>query len=136
MPHFGELEDTAGGAGPPAADVETFQLALSDLATAITAAVDVGYFDAPYACTLTEVIWTLLVASSSGVPQLGVKKNGTTMLSTNVTIDATETSSLTAATPPVISVTAIAKGDRITFAHIAVGTGAKGSQATLVVTRP
>lgn len=113
-----------------------FQIAISDLVTALTTGTNNGYFDAPYAFTITEVIATVLTASTSGLPQFDVKKNGTTIFSTKVTIDANETSSLTAATPPVITTTAIAKGDRITIDIVTAGTGTKGAQIAINGTKP
>lgn len=117
-------------------DVVVFQFSISDLVTALATGTNSGYFDAPFPFTITEVIATLLAASTSGLPQFNLKKNGTTILSTQITVDANETSSLTAAAPPVVSVTAVAKGDRITCDIVAAGTGAKGAQITVVGTKP
>jgi len=58
---------------------------------------------------------------------LQIKKNGTTIFSTVPTIDNSESTTLTAATPSVISVTSFTRGDRITASITQVGDGtAKG----------
>lgn len=114
---------------------QTIDMALSDLTNPVAIAAGAGYWVARYNCTLVEVIASVLVPSTSGLPQFAVKKNGTTMLSTNVTIDANEQSSITAATPPVISVSAIAKGDLITCDIVTAGTGTKGAQIGLGILR-
>lgn len=113
-----------------------FQLAISDLTTPLAISSSDGYFDAPYAFTLTYVIGTVLVASSSGLLTFQIRNNSVAILSTAITIDVGETSSLTATTPPVIGVAAINKGDRLTFDITAAGADAKGAQITLGGTIP
>jgi hypothetical protein len=56
------------------------------------------------------------VAGTTGVATIDIKKNGTTIFSTTITIDSAEKTSRTAATPPVLtaSPTTFAKGDIIT----------------------
>lgn len=66
------------------------------------------------AVKLSEVRASLGTANSSGGPiTIDINKNGTTMLSTKLTIDDTEKTSVTAATAAVLSVTAIADDDEI-----------------------
>lgn len=75
----------------------------------------------------------VVTASSSGGPvTVDINVNGATILSTKLTIDDTETDSDTAATPPVISNTALAAGDVITIDVDAAGTGAKGLVVSLI----
>lgn len=125
-----------GAAAPTWVDNVWVQtISLSDLSTALATGTFLNYFDLPFDVVLTEVIATVSTASSSGLPQFNVKKNGTTVFSTNVTIDATETSSLTAATPAVISVTTGSKGDRYSADIVAAGTGTKGAQITCIFKR-
>jgi hypothetical protein len=64
-----------------------------------------------------------------------VKKNGTTVFSTTVTIDATEKTSKTAATAAVLSTTALADDDELTFIVSTAGTGAAGAKVTILGTR-
>lgn len=72
--------------------------------------------------------------SSSGTPTFAIRKNTLDMLSTNITIDANEASSETAATPPVIKSdgTEVAlKDDVIRVDCDVAGTGTKGAIITL-----
>jgi hypothetical protein len=55
-----------------------------------------------------------------------VKKNGTTIYSKKPTIDASETSTGTAATPAVLSTTSLANGDIVTIHIDQVGSTIKG----------
>lgn len=99
-------------------------LAFSDEVTPITAAPDKLTFHWPYTTTFLEIWIELKTAQSSGsIFTVDVHKNGTTILSTKLTIDNTEETSLTAVTAPVISVSAVTKGDRITIDVDQVGNG-------------
>lgn len=74
--------------------------------------------------------------SSSGVVTLAVRKNSTDILSTLITIDQSETSSETAATPPVIKSDGsevLAADDRLRLDVDGVGVGSKGGVVTLWV---
>lgn len=108
---------------------------LSDLTTNITTGTSRGLIPIFQAGFITDVHASLLIASSSGAVTVDVLKNGTTILSTKITIDVGGTSDLTAATPPVISggSVAVAPGDRITFNIDTAGTGAKGLVGTLEI---
>jgi len=110
------------------------QLACSDLTTALSAALSRGYFRAPKAFTLTAVRASLLTASESGGVTIDINKNGTTVLSTKLTIDEGEKTSTTAAVPAVISVTSIADDDEITIDIDNGGDGAAGLVLTLIGT--
>lgn len=102
-------------------------VACSDESTALTTGTKVT-FHAPYAMTLTEVFAGLTTPQTSGsIFTVDVKKNGTSIFSTKITVDNTEETSLTAATPAVFSTTSIAKGDKITVSIDQIGDGtAKG----------
>lgn len=108
------------------------QLACSDLITDIANAAGVAYVRAPSAFTLTDVRASLQTASSSGAVTVDIKKNGVTVLSTALSIDATENTSTTAATPAVISVSAIADDDELSIDITGAGTGAKGLIVSLL----
>ena len=89
--------------------------------------------------SLTGVVAIVKTASSSGAPSFGIRKGATEMLSTNVTIDANETSSRTAATAAVIKSDGsqtVAAGDLIHFDCDAAGTGTKGAGIWLTWTAP
>jgi len=78
--------------------------------------------------------------SSSGTPTFTITNvtDATNMLSTNITIDASEYSSYTAATAPVIdtSYDDVAAGDLIKIKCTTAGTGTKGSGVILVFQKP
>jgi hypothetical protein len=95
-------------------------------------------FRAPCAFTLTGVRASLKTAQATGsILTVDVRKNGTTVLSTTITIDNTELTSVTAATPPVISVSAFADDDVILITCTQIGDGtAIGLKATLLGTKP
>jgi hypothetical protein len=63
--------------------------------------------------------------SSSGVPQFTLKNGATSMLTTNITIDAGEDDSKDAAAPPVIDTShdTVAEGDHLEAGTAAAGTG-------------
>lgn len=109
-------------------------VALGDESTAITTGTAKVTIRAPRAMTLTSVSASLTTASSSGLPQFDVNKNGTTIFSTKPTIDVSEKTTATAATPSVLSVTAIAADDELTFDIVTAGTGAAGAKVVLKAT--
>lgn len=110
------------------------QFACGDETTAIAApATDLITLRAPYAFTLSEVRASLNSACATGTFEVDVKKNGTTIFTTTLTIDATEKTSKTAATPAALSVTSIADDDEITVDVVDEGDGtATGLKVTLI----
>lgn len=114
--------------------LQTLAIAASDLVTNISTGTGKAYFYAPYDFAVAEVQASLDTPQSAGsIFTVDVNKNGTTILSTKVTIDNTEGSSITAATPPVISTALLTKGDKITVDVDQIGTaGAKGLIVYLV----
>ena len=110
-------------------------VALSDETTAITTGDAKATFRAPFAFTLTAVRATLSTASSSGTPTVDINEGGSTILGTKVTIDANEKTSTTAATPPVISDSAIADDAELVFDIDVAGTGATGLKVWMLGTR-
>lgn len=111
---------------------ESHGIALSDETTAITTGTNKATFSLPYAFTVTSVYATLNTASSSGVPTVDINEAGVTILSTKLTIDANEKTSLTAAAAAVISDAAIAAGAEIGLDIDVAGTGAKGLKVFLI----
>lgn len=102
------------------------QLSVSDLVNNLASGTNKAYVRAPVAFTILELRTSLLTASSSGLVTVDVNVNGATILSTKLSIDASEKTSRTAATPCVLTSTAIANDDEITVDIDAAGTGAKG----------
>ena len=111
---------------------ESFVIALGDETTAITAGNGKVTFRMPYAFTLTEVRASLNVASSSGIPTIDINEGGASILSTKLTIDATEKTSKTAAVPAVISDANLADDAELTFDIDVAGTGAAGLKVVLI----
>ena len=125
--------DVAGGGGSP----EAIQLAASDETTALTTGTAKVTFRMPFAMTLTAVRASLTTAQASGtIFTVDINEGGTSVLSTKLTIDNTELTSTTAATPAVISDTALADDAEITIDIDQVGDGtATGLKITLIGTR-
>jgi len=99
-----------------AAKTEALIFAVSDETTALTAGTAKGTFRMPYGFTLTDVRASLTTAGTgAALVTVDINKNGTSILSTKITIDATEKTSTTAATAPVISDTALADDAEITI---------------------
>lgn len=113
-------------------------VACSDETTALTAGTSKVTFHMPYAYTLTEVIAELVTPQTSGaIFTVDINEAGVSILSTKLTIDNTEETSLTAATPPVISDAALAKGAKITVDIDQIGDGtAKGLKIHLIGYQP
>ena len=99
----------------PAEPTQNFIVAASDETTALTTGTAKVTFRMPYAFTLTAVRASLTGAgSTSGVTTIDINEGGSSILSTLITIDYGELTSTTAATPPVISDTALADDASIT----------------------
>lgn len=113
-----------------------FGVAVSDETTAITTGTAKITFHVIRAFTLTDIWAALSTVSSSGLPTVNIKKNGTTIFSTDLSIDATEFTSLTANTPYVLSgATSFAIGDKVEIDITVAGTGAKGLKVYFAGTR-
>lgn len=116
---------------------EIMTVALSDEDTALTAGTAVVTFRAPFAMTLTDIPRaSLTTASSSGAVTVDVNESGTSVLGANkLSIDASEKTSVTAATPTTLADTSIADDAEITFDVDAAGTDAAGLKVTLFFRR-
>lgn len=112
-------------------DVESFSFALSDETTVITTGTKVTY-RMPYAFSLLDTRASLTTASSSGLVTVNIKESGTTIFSTELTIDANETTSTTAATPYVFSDTLLADDAEMTFIVDGAGTNAAGLKVSMI----
>lgn len=110
---------------------EVIQIACSDLVTDIATGTSKAYFRMPYAMTLTDVRVSLLAAGTVTGITVDINENGTTILSTKLTTDATEKTSTTAVTAAVISDASLADDSEITIDFDAVPTGGKGVIVTL-----
>jgi len=90
------------------------------------------YIVMPFAMTITEVYATVNTAPTGSVCTFDIN-NGFSILSTKITIDSSEFSSKTAATPPVVSNTSIASGDRITVDVDGVGSLTPGGGGIIYI---
>lgn len=128
------IATTAFVHGEIAKQSEVLLFALSDEATAITTGTKVTA-RIPFNFTITEVRASVTTASSSGNPTVDVKKNGTSIFSTLLSIDATEKTSKTAATAAVLSTTSLTDDDELAFSVTTAGTGTTGLKVTIIGTR-
>lgn len=140
---------SSGGAAPPTfralasddlpanARTQSIIVACSDETTALTTGAAKVTFRMPYAFTLSAVRASVTTAPTGAAIQVGINEAGSSILSTDITIDATEKTSATAATPPVISDTALADDAEITIDIDAVGTTIAGAglKVTLIGAR-
>ena len=98
------------------ANTTSFVLACSDESTAIDSTGTKVTFRMPFAYTVTAVRASLTTAGTgANLFTVDISEGGTTILSTKITIDATETTSTTAATAPVISDSALADDAQMTI---------------------
>ncbi|MDO8682403.1 MAG: hypothetical protein Q7N50_02845 [Armatimonadota bacterium] len=124
------VQEAAGVLGCRA---EVIAVALGNEVTPITAtAAAVVTFRMPYAFTVSQVKASLTNASSSGTPTFDINESGTTILSTKLTIDATELTSATAAVPAVISDANLAADAPITIDIDVTGVSAAGAKVYLI----
>lgn len=120
----------------PEKALETIGISVVSESTTLTTGTAKRTFRMPFALTLTGVRASLSTTSSSGTPTVDINEGGTTILSTKLTIDASELTSTTAATPAVISDSALADDAEITIDIDVAGTGAKGLKVYLYGYRP
>jgi hypothetical protein len=121
------------------ARVEVYVVPFADETTPLTASANKRTFHWPYSTTTITAVWVGLttVQSSGSILTIDVHKNGTTILSTKVTVDNGEDTSLIPATPPVISVPSITEGDKVTIDIDQIGDGtATGGKLYIKYTRP
>ena len=114
-----------------AAPLEAIAVYITDESTTVTTGASKRTLFVPYNFTLTAAFIGVSTQSSSGVVTVDVNKNGTTIFSTNPSIDANEDTSATG-TAAALSVTSLSQYDKLTFDVDAAGTGAKGLQVFLV----
>jgi len=114
---------------------ETWMVAASDETTTITTGTNKVTFVFPYNVTVLSVGASLNTVSSSGTPTIDINESGTSILSTKITIDVSEKTSLTAAVAPVISDSSITAGNEIGVDVDTAGTGAKGLKVWMIVRR-
>lgn len=106
---------------------ESFILACSDETTALTTGTAKVTFRMPYAFTVTAVRASVTTAPTGATLNVDINEGGVSILSTVITIDASEKTSTTAATPAVISDASIADDAEITIDIDQVGSTVAGA---------
>lgn len=121
-----------------AAERVALLVVVGDETTTITTGTAKATFRAPYPFSLSAIRTSVNTVSSSGLPTTNVKKNGSTVFTTKSTIDVSEKTSVTAATPSVLTANpvAVADDDEFTIDIDVAGTGAKGLKVWLLGWRP
>lgn len=125
---------TSNGAGAaPTFQSEALRVPIffSDQSTDWTTGLKVTFTWRFGATTLSSTPIDCVTAPTGSAAQFDVKKNGTTIFGTKPTIDASETTTDTAATPAVISTTSLANGDIVTIHIDQVGSTIKGQGGVL-----
>ena len=120
----GIFGSSGGGSG---SSTQCIPVAVSDETTALTTGTAKVTFRMPYAFTLTEVRASVTTAPTGAVLTVDINESGVSILSTKITIDATEQTSTTAATPPVISDSSLADDAEITIDIDTVGSTIAGA---------
>ena len=116
VPQGSKLFLYCDGTNVVGAQTEAIIIPIGDETTAIVAGAPLKTFRMPFAMTPTAVRASLTTAASTGTFTIDINETGSgTILSTKLTIDATEKTSTTAATPAVISDTALADDAEITI---------------------
>ena len=115
---------------------EFIMIALSDEATDLETGTNKAIFQMPYAFTITDIRATVGTAPVGSTLTVDINKSGSTILTTKLTIDASENTSTSAATAHVIASgdTAFADGAIVAFDIDQVGssTAGKGLKVTLI----
>lgn len=102
-------------------------IAVGDETTALTTGTAKVTFRMPHAMTLTEVRASVTTAPTGSTLVVDINESGSTILSTKLSIDASEKTSTTAATAAVISDTALADDAEITIDIDQVGSTIAGA---------
>ena len=116
---------------------DVFIIACSDETSDLTAGTNKARFTMPYAGTLTAVKSDMNTAPTGSTFVVDINEAGVSVLSTKLSIDVGETNSSTAATPAVISDSALASGAVISIDIDQIGSTVAGAglKVTLFVTR-
>jgi hypothetical protein len=107
-------------------DVETIICSVTGESETLSTGTGKITWQMPYAMTLTSVRASVKTAGTGSTIIVDLNEGGSSVLSTKVTIDAGETSSATAAIPPVISDSDLADDSIMTIDLDQVGSGTAG----------
>ena len=115
------------GGGSSGTLEQALMFAASDETSDLAVGTDLLTFAMPFDITLKDVRAFVVTAPTGANLEVDILKNGVSILSTNITIDAGENNSENAATPPVISDTSLSKDDVISVDLIQVGSTVAGA---------
>lgn len=116
------------------APLESFIIACSDETTAVTAGTGKASFRMPYAFTVTNVYLSATTAATGAtLLTVDINESGTSIISTKLTLDASELTSTTAATPAVISDASIAADALMTIDFDSVGNTIAGAGVKVTI---
>lgn len=118
---------SAGGGSASSAVLTAIPVAVSDETTALTAGVSKVTFRMPFAFALSAVRASLTTAPTGAALVVDINQAGASILSTKLSIDATEKTSTTAATAAVISDTTLDDDAEITIDIDQVGSTVAGA---------
>lgn len=110
-----------------------YPAAVSDETTALTTGTAKLTFRMPCAMTVTSVRASVGTAPTGSTLVVDINESGTSILSTKLSIDAGEKTSTTAATPPVISDSALADDAEITIDIDQIGSTIAGAGLKIVL---
>lgn len=117
---------------------ETIIVSLGDEDTAIEVGTGIVTFRIPFSLTLEEIKASSNTAPTGANLIIDINQDGTSILSTKLSIDAGEKTSSTATTPAVISTSALVEDSEISFDFDQVGSSVAGAgiKVYLMGTRP
>lgn len=126
---FQGLRTNSGATAPEwAFDTESIIIAVGDETTALTTGTAKVTFRMPYAFKLTGIRASVTTAPTGAtLLTVDVNESGSSVISTKLTFDASEKTTTTAATPPVISDDSLADDAEITIDIDAVGSTIAGA---------
>ena len=131
------VSETVEGALQETVTIAAICIAVSDEVSSLTPGVGKVKFRMPHGLTLTGVKASLNTAQGSGsIFTVDINEGGVSILSTKLTIDNTETTSKTAATPAVISDNQLAEDAEITIAIDQVGNGTAAGLKVYLLGKP
>ena len=111
---------------PADAPLQAIAIACSDESTALTTGAAKVTFRMPYAFTLTDVRASVTTAPTGAALTVDINDGESSILSTKLTIDATEKTSATAASAAVISAASLADDAEITIDIDQIGSEVAG----------
>jgi hypothetical protein len=125
--------DADGRLTAAVSDTMAMIIACSDEKTDLDTATAAVTFRAPFAFTVLGVRANVNTAPAGAAIQVDINETGVSILSTKITIDASEKTSLEAGTAPVISDSTIANDAEVTIDIDQVGTTTKGKSLKVTI---